>query len=99
MADQHTPAIFPVSESELNHIFREAEGHVADTPGNRQLLLDVANDVLARLESDQYGNEWSARLLTDGRQAWTQTRLGKIVNAGINAVPRVFNPNTGLKKL
>jgi len=99
MAERKTPAFFPISESEVNHIFPEAEGHVADTEENRRLLMDVANDDLARLESDQYGNEWSARLLPDGSQAWTQTRLGKIVNGGINVVPRTFNPNTGLKKL
>ena len=99
MAGRETAAFFPTSESELNHIFREAEGHVVDTEENRRLLLEVADDDLARLESDQYGNEWSARTLADGRQVWTQTRLGKIVNGGINVLPRTFNPNTGLKKL
>jgi filamentous hemagglutinin len=90
--------VFPTSESELRHIFRKAEGHVEDTPENRQLLLLLANDMTARLESDQYGNAWAVKVLPDGRQAWVQIRGEKIVNAGFNAVPREFNTSTGLKK-
>ena len=51
------PVVFPTGESELRHIFRQAEGHIADTPENRNLLLSVANDVLARLESDRYDHQ------------------------------------------
>jgi len=93
------PASFPSGESELRHIFREASGHVHDSAENRQLLLSVANDASARLESDQYGNVWAARTLADGRQAWVQLRGETIVNGGINDVPREFNPTTGLKRL
>ena len=92
------PVSFPTNESELGHIFREAEGHVPDSPQNRELLLAVANDESARLQSDQYGNAWAVKLLADGRQIWVQIRSEKIVNAGINAVAREFNPQTGLKK-
>ena len=92
-------ASFPTGESELRHIFRQAEGHVTDTPENRGLLLEVANDEKASLTPDQYGNEWSMKILPNGKQAWTQVRNGKIVNGGINAMPRNFNPHTGLKKL
>jgi len=53
----------------------------------------------ARLESDQYGNSWSAKVLPDGRQAWIQMRGEKIVNAGINGISREFNSYTGLKRL
>jgi len=93
------PAVFPTSESELRHIFRQADGHVDDTLENRHLLLAVANDMSARLESDQYGNSWSAKVLPDGRQAWVQMRGEKIVNAGINGISREFNSYTGLKRL
>jgi len=92
------PAVFPTRESELRHIFRVRAGHVEDTPENRQLLLSVANDKTARLESDQYGNVWAARVLSDGRQAWVQIRGEKIVNAGINTFLKEFNPLTGLKR-
>ena len=90
--------VFPATESMLMHIFRDAEGHVSDTPENRLLLLDVANDHEAQLKSDKYGSYWSARLLADGRQVWAEVRGGKIVNAGINETPRNFNRRTGLKK-
>lgn len=90
------PVVFPTGESELRHIFRKDEGHVVDTPENRRLLLDVANDVSARLESDQYGNIWAARTLPDGQQAWVRIRADTILNGGINATPRDFNPRTGL---
>lgn len=90
-------ATFPTNESQIRHIFRDAEGHVADTPGNRSILQGVANDPAAKLGADKYGNEWSAKMLPDGRQAWTQTRGDTIVNAGVNETPRTFNPQTGLK--
>ncbi len=91
--------VLPVAVSELAHIFREAEGHIADTPENRALLLEVANDPAGSLSTDRYGNDWSARILEDGRQVWTQTRNGKLINGGINDTPRLANLQTGLKRL
>jgi len=93
------PIVFPTSESELRHIFRNKAGHTEDTPQNRSLLLDIANDMSSRLESDQYGNDWAARLLPDGRQAWVRIRAGKIINGGVNDAPRDFNRKTGLNNL
>jgi filamentous hemagglutinin len=90
--------VFPTSESELRHIFREEEGHVADTPENRRLILEVANDMSARLSPDQYGNSWAARLLPGGQQVWVRIRADTINNGGINAKPRKFNPKTGLNR-
>lgn len=86
----------PTEESQLGHIFREAEGHLADTPANRQLLTDVANDAKSVLGKDKFGNTWSARTLSDGTQVWTESRGGRIINGGLNKTPRVFNPSTGL---
>jgi hypothetical protein len=91
--------VLPSSDSELAHIFRLAEGHIADTPENRAILLEVANDPGDSLPADRYGNEWSARILSDGTQVWTQARNGKLVNGGVNATPRLFNSQTGLKRL
>ena len=88
----------PVTPSELGHLFRKKRGHLVDTPENRQLLLDVAADPTARLESDQYGNVWAARLRADGRQVWVQLRDGVIVNGGMNEEAKTFNPQTGLKR-
>ena len=89
----------PASPSELGHLFRNKQGHLADTEENRRLLLEVAADLAARLGLDQYGNVWAARLLKDGRQVWVQLRDGLIINGGVNAEAKAFNPRTGLKKL
>ena len=71
---------------------------MADTPQNRALVVEVANDPAARLMVDRYGNTWYARTLSDGRQVWVQARGNKITNAGINEHPRRFDPESGLKK-
>jgi len=89
-------ARFPEGPSQLNHIFREAPGHVADTPANRVLIQGVADDAAATLGTDKFGNVWAARTLGDGTQVWVQTRNGVIQNAGINQTPRAFNPEMGL---
>ncbi len=88
-----------ISESRVGHIFRKAEGHIADTSENRKLILDVANDKAAILGGDRYGNSWSARMLPDGTQAWVQTRGDTVINAGINNPPKSYDPQTGLSSL
>jgi RHS repeat-associated protein len=82
-----------------NHIFRNAEGHIADTPANRQLLQRVADDLTTTLGQDKYGSTWSAFIQSDGKQVWTQARGGNIINGGINDIPRTFNPESGLSAL
>jgi len=88
-----------ISEGRLGHIFRDAEGHLLDTPANRALLVDVANNRAARLGKDRFGNIWNAATREDGTQAWVQIRNGQIVNGGVNSTPRTFNPHTGLSSL
>jgi len=88
----------PTRDSELRHIFSDRSGHIEDTPENRELLVRLANDVTARLESDQHGNIWAARPLPDGRQVWVWFRGEKIVNGGINETARAFHPKTGLNR-
>ena len=92
------PVVFPEAESELRHIFREAEGHIPDTPANRALLLRVANDPTAFLGQDRYANDWSALVQQDGTQVWTQARNGKMINGGINITPRLLQGETGLSR-
>ncbi|MBS9438934.1 hypothetical protein EAE91_17880 [Photorhabdus noenieputensis] len=88
-----------IPKSRVGHIFRKAEGHIADTPENRKLILDAANDKTAILGGDRYGNSWSARTLPDGTQAWVQTRGDTVINAGINNPPKSYDPQTGLSSL
>jgi hypothetical protein len=88
-----------IDEARVGHIFRNAEGHVLDTQANRALLVDVANNRAARLGTDQFGNVWSAATRADGTQVWVQMRNGQIINGGVNATPRTFNPQTGLSNL
>jgi hypothetical protein len=89
-------ARFPEKPGQTRHIFRDAPGHLADTPANRALLKGVADDASTTLGTDRFGNVWSARTLEDGTQVWVQTRNGVIQNGGLNKTPRVFNSETGL---
>ncbi|MBS1910953.1 MAG: RHS repeat-associated core domain-containing protein [Bacteroidetes bacterium] len=86
----------PANESQVGHIFREVEGHLKDSPANRQMLIDVANDAKCKLGTDQFGKVWLAKTLPNGTQVWVTTRNGLIVDGGLNQTPRTFNPQTGL---
>ena len=88
----------PNDDSITGHIFRDAEGHIPDTPENRALLEDVANDSANFRGTDKYGNEWYTRTQSDGSQVWVEIRNGKIFEGGVNVTPKQWNPETGLKK-
>jgi len=85
-----------IGDDRAKKIFGKREGHVSDTPENRKILEDVANDSKTRLGADKHGTIWSSRIRDDGSQVWTQTRKGEIINGGINKTPKIFNPKTGL---
>ncbi len=86
-----------INEDKAGHIFRDSDGHFnSDTPENRDVLEDVSNSSENHLGADKYGNEWYGKTRSDGSQVWTQVRNGKIVNGGVNDVPKVFNDKTGL---
>ena len=88
------------NEKSIDHIFRDAEGHFKiATHENKKLLIETSMDSNNLLGTDQYGTEWYAKMTPDGKQIWTQVRNGEIRNAGINEVPRTFNPKTGLSSL
>ncbi|WP_336598096.1 filamentous hemagglutinin N-terminal domain-containing protein [Paraburkholderia bengalensis] len=88
-----------IDDSRAGHIFRDSEGHINDTPANRQLLEAVANDPSAILGTDKYGTTWAAKLNSDGSQTWVGIRNGKVSYGGINLTPKAFNPQTGLASL
>lgn len=72
--------------------------NITDTPGNRQLLKKVANNTNNYLGTDKHGNNWYTQSQSDGSQIWVEVRNGIIFESGINEEPRIWNPQTGLKK-
>ncbi|MBD5459384.1 MAG: hypothetical protein HDR26_00345, partial [Lachnospiraceae bacterium] len=87
---------FPEDEAQIKHIFRDKEGHILDTPENRKKILDVANDPDNYIGKDGWGNDWYAKISEDGTQTWVRARNGIINNAGVNDIPREWDPQTGL---
>lgn len=78
-----------IHDARSGHKFRNARGHLrADTPENRSLLEQVANNPDSQLGTDKFGNRWAAENLPDGTQVWTQRRGGEIINGGVNTTPR-----------
>ncbi len=86
----------PDQESQLGHILRVRPGHIPDSPENRRLLEDLANDETAFRGTDGHGNAWFERTRSDGTQVWVKVRDGVIQNGGVNAKPKSFHPKTGL---
>ena len=80
----------------LAHIFTDKAGHVIDTPENRKLFQEIANEIKNFLGKDIYGNEWFAKILSDGKQAWVRVYQKIIRSAGVNEVAREMHPVTGL---
>ncbi len=88
----------PEGDAQLKHIFRDAKGHLPDTPENRQTILDVANDLNNYIGKDARGNDWYVKIAEDGTQIWVRTRNGIVNNAGANEVPLEWDSETGLYK-
>ncbi len=87
----------PTDKGRLNHIFSNEQGHVPYTAQNQKLLTGISNPK-NYVGTDQYGNYWYSKTLPDGSQAWSEVRNGIIWDAGINSIPRQWNPQTGFKK-
>ena len=90
-----TGNVLPQNESQIRHIFGNRPGHLNDTPQNRQKLVELANSENHRLGVDKYGNAWYARMESDGSQMWVSVRAGIIQEGGRNAVPRLWDSETG----
>jgi len=84
------------NKSTLKHIFRNAPGHLKDTPANRKLLEHSGNNPAFMIGKDMHGSAWYAQTRTDGTQVWVLVRGGKIINGGINSIPKKWHPQTGL---
>ena len=48
---------FPKNDSQYKHFMRDEDGHLPDTPENRKLLTDLANDTAYHMGKDKYGND------------------------------------------
>ena len=87
----------PKDDSQLKHIFRKSKkgGHLLDTPENRKLILELANNPKHYIGVDSIGRHWYAHNLADGSQLWAFVINGKIGNAGKNSEPFPWNEKTG----
>ena len=86
----------PPNDSQLKHIFRNAEGHLPDTPENRELVTNMANKPANYIGMDKYGNQWYSEFnASDGSQLWASVRNGRIQNAGKNLIPHTWDDETG----
>jgi len=85
----------PKDASQINHIFGRCEGHISDTPENRKMLTDLANDKNKLIGTDKYGNSWNAEITSDGSQNWVRYQGGTINEGGRNSTPRTWNDETG----
>ena len=88
----------PDNRSIVKHIFQDKEGHLKDTPENRKLIEDVANDPCCYSGKDARENDWYARTLPDGSQVWVVVRNGVIKDAGKNSTPHTWDSETGFSK-
>ena len=88
----------PENDAQLKHIFRKSEGHLEDSPGNRQLLQELANDMKHHAGKDIHGKDWHYKELEDGSQLWVSVRDGVIRDGGLNRPPRSWDEMTGLSR-
>ena len=80
------------------HIFRKDEGHLEDSPANRELLLNLAKDPTKFVGLDGYGNSWNAEIVDGGKQLWVRYQHGVINEGGLNSSPKPWDPVTGFNR-
>lgn len=95
-ARKHKTPSLPPNESQLKHIFGNREGHLPDTPENRDALVNLARDTSKRIGRDRYGNIWHAEIREDGSQLWVRFRGNLINEGGRNETPRSWDDESGL---
>lgn len=78
-------------------MFGDRPGHILDTPENRKLILEVANNIDCELGTDIFNTVWYAKTNGDGTQVWVQCHKGTICNAGVNNEPQPFDSKYGLR--
>lgn len=93
--NNHTRVKLPNTTAQIKHIFSDRPGHLPDTPENRKILTDLANDKSKYVGTDKYGNSWHEKTKEGGAQYWVRHRDGKINEGGKNDTPRIWNEETG----
>ena len=78
---------YRIAAGNAGHMFRDAANHIADTPANRRLITEVANNPANYVKTVK-GVSTYRKLLGNGRQVWVEVHGGEITNGGINRVPR-----------
>lgn len=86
----------PTNDSQLKHFMRDEEGHLPDTPENKKMLIDLANDRKYHMGKDRYGNEWHVRNNADGTQDWVRHQNQVINEGGRNSQAIPWSSETGL---
>ena len=98
----------PSNPSQMQHIFRDEEGHLPDTPKNRALMLKLINDpsklagiTVTVSKSKRLKQtfttyiEWYEDITSDG-QYWAAACRGHLINGGLNKTKiQPFDPETG----
>jgi RHS repeat-associated protein len=90
--------VCPTKSSQLEHIFRNAPGHLPNTPQNQQLLTDMVNNPANFRGPGKNGLQWYGAIQPDGTQLWGSVRNGVIQNGGLNLTPQPSNPGTGFSR-
>lgn len=88
----------PQNEAQLKHIFSGKTGHLRDTPANRKLITDLANNRKKFVGIDKYGNSWNVEVNRQGKQNWVRYRNGIINEGGQNEKAREWDNGTGFNK-
>jgi hypothetical protein len=85
-----------------NHLFAPKgtiprPGHLEDTFLNRREIVKTFSQKENHLGTNQWGNDFYAKMRKDGTQTWVEMRGNRLENAGRNEIPIEFHPKTGLK--
>ena len=86
----------PAGVAQVKHIFRNAPGHLPETNENKQLILSVSNDPNCYIGTDSKNKKWYTKTLSNGSQVWVSVYNSIISDAGLNTLPRQFDPESGL---
>ena len=89
----------PITSSQIDHIFREKEGHLKFNDKNVKTLSNlINNDKNLVLSKDSNGNSWYSKIKSDGTQIWGKVHGNKLSNGGINKTPISLDSKTGFDK-